>query len=162
SLLGTHHLTDHESTHEAACAALAKTSCPRFQNLELVVADGFTDFTSTQHEIFRLLSKRAGQLFISLPKDPDSSRPDLFAKTKATLDELQRNFPQLELRNFDRRLLQKPTLDYLTQYVFANPKQIPAPPPSPTGSPPQIEIIAAASVQDEITQVARRIKTLLT
>ena len=39
--------------------------------LRLVVADGFTDFTRTQHEILYILAVRAEEIFISLPLEGD-------------------------------------------------------------------------------------------
>jgi ATP-dependent helicase/nuclease subunit B len=160
SLLTTHGLIDRESAHEAARTALAENTCARFQNLELIVADGFTDFTSTQHEIFRLLSARAKQLCISLPAD--STRPELFAKATATLKELQHHFPQLETRYFAPRPLPNAAIDHLAQHIFAHPKQFPAASPSVLGALAHIEIIEAAGIQDEIIQIARRVKALLT
>ncbi len=162
SLLAKHGLADRESAHDAARAALAKNTCARFQNLDLIVADGFTDFTNTQYEVLRQLAQSAKQLLISLPAARDSARSDLFAKTTATLYELRHNFPQLELRAFDHRPLPKPSIDHLTQHIFAHPRHVPAPLPGALASSAHIEIIAAASVQDEITQIARRIKALLT
>ncbi len=161
SLLTKHGLVDREGAHQAACDSLANNTCRRFRNLKLVIADGFTDFTSTQHEIFRLLSERVQQLFISLPFISDSPRSDLFAKVAATLRDLQQNYPQLEARTFDHRTLPDPRIDHIAQYVFSNPKQIPTLAIDSPDSSRQIEIIAAASAQDEITQVARRIKSLL-
>src|SRR4029079_13549261 len=97
-----------------------------FQNLELIVADGFTDFTGTQDEILRLLSQRAKHLFISLP-GPSAPRPDLFAKSTATLHELQHHFPHLEVRHLAPRPLRNPAIDHVAQYIFADPKQVPVP-----------------------------------
>ncbi len=161
SLLAAHDLVDHESAHEAACAVLAKNTCPRFQNLELIVADGFTDFTRTQQEIFRLLGERAKQLLISLPGD-QAVRPDLFAKTAATLRELQHHFPRLEARQFDARPLINPAIDHIAKHIFDHPKQIPDSSSVVLDSLGQIKIVEAAGDQDEIVQIARRIKMLLT
>src|SRR5439155_4811139 len=106
SLLATQGLVDHEGTLGAARNALAENACRRFDNLELIVVDGFTDFTRTEHDILHLLSQRAQHLLISLPSDTTtnalrtgrfsdqsegpqhlSTRQDLFAKTTATLNE---------------------------------------------------------------------------
>ena len=160
-LLTKNGLVDRESAHEAACNALAENTCTRFQNLELVVADGFSDFTGTQHEIVRLLSHRAGQLYISLPAF-DASRPDLFTKTRATLHELQHNFPQLQIRQVPHRPVPNPAIDYIANHIFAHPKLLPAPSPAVTKALAQIEIVEASGEHDEIVQIARRIKAILT
>ncbi len=96
--LTAHGLCDAEGIHWAARDALASGACSRFAELDLVVVDGFTDFTRTQHEVLRHLAARAQQLCISLPADSEgvAARPDLFAKTAATLAELKQFFPQLK------------------------------------------------------------------
>lgn len=161
SLLTDHDLIDRESAHEAARNALAKNTCDRFQHLELIIADGFTDFTGVQHEILRLLSKRAEHLLISLPSS-SSPRPDLFAKTSATLHELQHRFPQLEIRQLAPRPLPNAAIEHVTQHIFAHPTQLPAPSPPAIEALSQIEIVEAAGDHDEIIQIARRIKAILT
>ncbi len=162
SQLANHRFVDHESALGTARDALAQNACPRFQNLELIVADGFTDFTCTEHAILRLLAQRAKQLLVSLPTDSHSVRPDLFAKTTATLSELRRNYPQLGVRQLEPRPIESPAIDYLTQHVFRHPKHIPEPSASVLDSLPQLEIVGACGAQDEIVQIARRIKALLT
>ncbi|MEX0585096.1 MAG: hypothetical protein WD176_00535, partial [Pirellulales bacterium] len=173
--LTAHGLRDEEGTHWIARDALASGACPRYQKLDLLIADGFTDFTRTQHEIIRLLAGRAKQLFITLPADAapgaqrtgrlsDQSnaygRADLFAKTTATLAELQHYHPHLEIRRLPPRPSTWPTIDYLTECIFRHPK--PTPSADALRSLNQIEIVEAAGTQDEIVQLARRIKQRLT
>ncbi len=74
--LTTHSLVDAESSYWAARDALASRACTAFQNLELIVVDGFTDFTHTQHEILALLAGRAKQLVIALQSDVDHPLPE--------------------------------------------------------------------------------------
>ncbi len=102
--LAAHHLCDGEGIYWAARDVLAKGDCRRFAKLDLVVVDGFTDFTRTQHEILCLLADRSERLFISLPTGAveDGARTDLFAKTTATLVELKDAFPNLKSANFLR------------------------------------------------------------
>ncbi len=59
----------------------------------LVIADGFTDFTRTQHEILVILAARAEAMFITLPLEDQRHRDDLFAKPLKTLAELRRRHP---------------------------------------------------------------------
>jgi ATP-dependent helicase/DNAse subunit B len=165
SLLLEHNLVDDETAHAAARDALAKNKCRRFEQLDLVVADGFTDFTSTQQEIFELLAQRAENLVLSLPAaaaDDQSSRPDLFAKTTATLGDLKQHFPKLEVRHLSPRPLPNPAIDHFARHVFAHPKQLPAMSPAAEAGLAQLEIIQAAGAHDEIVQIARRIKDRLT
>ncbi len=171
----SHGLADEEGLHWAARDALADGACPRFANLELIVVDGFTDFTRIQHEILRLLAGRARRLMISLPSDAPptplragrlsdqsvlGARADLFAKTVATLAELKQFYPKLEICHVAPRHAASPALDHLAQHVFRYPQ--PSPPAAVVESLDDIEIVEAAGTQDEIVQLARRIKASLT
>ncbi len=66
-----------------------------FENLRLVVADGFTDFTRTQHEILELLAGWVDEILISLPLESEPRRGDLFSKPLKTLSELERRHGNL-------------------------------------------------------------------
>ena len=160
--LQSHGLADRESVQIAACNALANGECRRFQQLDLIVADAFTDFTPAQHELMRLLAGRAHRLCITLPDDaqqPIPTRTDLFAKSAATIAELQRRYPQLTTHHFQSRSTSWPTIDYLATAVFRHPKI--APPTEAIAGLARIEIIEAAGAHDEIVQLARRVKERL-
>jgi ATP-dependent helicase/DNAse subunit B len=174
--LAEHSLIDEDSSHRAARDALAGGKADTFRELNRVVADGFTDFTRTQHDILRLLAQRAEQLLISLPNDSTevslvgalpsaetmNPRTDLFAKSAYTLHELKRHHPNLEVREFPARPLEWPALDHVLRHVFRNPNELPAPSAEAVASLKRLQIVAGASVHDEIVQVARRIKERLT
>ncbi len=179
--LDSHALCDADGRHNAARALLAADACPRLRNLQLVVVDGFTDFTRTQHELLRLLAHRAQQLLITLPSDHSppadrrtdhfsdqlttqsitSGRPDLFAKTISTLAELKHFHPKLEIRALPPRPIAWPALDHLAQHLFRNPRQVPPLPAAAAESLNRFEIIEAAGSHDEIIQIARHIKRRL-
>jgi ATP-dependent helicase/nuclease subunit B len=173
SVLAAHNLADTESANLLARDALTKNTCPRFQNLELIVADGFTDFSPVQLELLELLSRRAKQLFVSLPGEhvlaatgrsrpaTGSERAELFAKTADTLRDLQKRFPRMEVRRLEPRPLECPAIDHLTRNIFRHPAHIPAASAAAVESLSQIKIIAAAGAQDEIVQMARSIKARL-
>ncbi|HEX3600377.1 MAG TPA: UvrD-helicase domain-containing protein, partial [Lacipirellulaceae bacterium] len=158
--LTMHGLCDAEGYHWAARDALAN-GCSRFENLELVVVDGFTDFTRTQHEMLRVLAHRTQQLLISLPaeKNPLGGRADLFAKTTATLAELKTFYPQLKENAFGPQPSVTPALDHISQHIFEHPQ--PPLPAAVLASTNSIEFIEAAGVQNEIVQLARHIKQRL-
>ena len=183
--LSAHRLADAESLLREACDALAAEACPAFRQLRLLVADAFTDFTSTQHRILKLLAQRAEQFIVTLQADVDldpqsprgrrpghlsdqaigegeaSGRRDLFAKTAGTLAELRRQHPEMGVRRFAPRASPWPAVDYLAQQLFRHPRHACAPWRGVAESLDRLEIIEAASAQDEIVQVARRIKRLL-
>ena len=68
--------------------------CVRF-----VVVDGFTDFTRTQFEMLDVLAQAAETLWISLPLESPILRHDLFRKPLATLNELHRRFPHVQIHS---------------------------------------------------------------
>jgi ATP-dependent helicase/nuclease subunit B len=181
--LRSHSLCDQEGRHWAVRDLLATDDCPWLRKLELVVADGFADFTPVQHDVLRLLARRADHVIVSLPGDAlppplplveDSPwrgegrgegalRRDLFAKSKAALDELRRYHPQLEVLRLPQRPggCGWPALDHLSAHLFRNPRQVPSPTPAATESLSRVEVVGAAGAHDEIVQLARRIKSEL-
>jgi ATP-dependent helicase/nuclease subunit B len=170
-LLKTHHLCDAESRHVVVRDALRSADFPLFAKLDLVVADGFTDFTCVQHEILAGLAQRASRVIVSLPGDEGSRdggspratsrRADLFAKSAATLAELRRHHPQLKVEQLPSRATAWHALDHLAHNVFRPPRQVTAPSPQAIESLDRLQIVAAANAQDEIVQIARRIKQRL-
>jgi len=161
-LLDEHSLCDEEGRHWAVRDALARDPALN-ANLELVVADGFTDFTHTQLDVLGQLARRSDQLLISLPSDasPTSGRRELFAKSAATLAELRFRHPQLKVETLPFRATSFPACDHVALHLFQHPRDIPPPSPAVVDSLDRIEIVAAAGVQDEIVELARTIKRRL-
>jgi ATP-dependent helicase/DNAse subunit B len=161
-LLTDHELADFEGRHWIARDYLSADSCPSFRDLKLVVCDGFTDFNPTQHNVLRLLAERADVLRITLPGDSaGDDRADLFAKTEETLAELRRHHPRLGVKRLAPRPSGWPAMDYLSHNLFRNPFRSAKPGPAVGETLSRLEIVAAAGPQDEIVQVARRIKQRL-
>jgi len=162
-LLDSHGLWDDERLYYSARDALATNTCPRYSDLELVVADGFNDFTRVQFELLRALAGRAQRLFVSLPMEDSSQasesgkRDDLFAKTAATLDLLQNQYPRLEVRRLSERPAANVAVGHLVRNVFRHPQPLPG--PEVLAALDSIEIVEAASAHDEFEQLARRIKS---
>jgi ATP-dependent helicase/DNAse subunit B len=98
-----HQLFDDEGRFWVARNWLNQGQRRPFENLQLVVVDGFSDFTRTQHEILEILAGRVDAVFISLTLESKPCRADLFAKPLKTLAELQRRHPGLKLRELERR-----------------------------------------------------------
>jgi ATP-dependent helicase/DNAse subunit B len=131
--------------------------------LEIVVADGFTDFTRTQLDVLGQLAHRAGRLIISLTYDASlsSGRCELFGKSAATLAELRRRHPQLKVEALPCRASGFPALDHVAEHLFEHPRDVPPPSIAVVDSLDRLEIVAAAGVQDEIVELARTIKRRL-
>lgn len=163
SLLAAHCLADEEGRHQAAGDALEKDAS-LYADLQLVVADGFTDFTHPQLEILQQLARRSSRLLISLPGEETASagRRELFAKTADTLAELKLHFPKLTTHQLTCRTTDWPALDHIAAHLFQHPREIPAPAQAVEASLERVEIVAAAGVHDEIVELARHIKRRLT
>jgi len=128
-----------------------------FERLELIVVDGFTDFTRTQHEMLQLLAARTPELWISLPLEPDTERPDLFGKTTRTLRELRQRHPGSKLEWVDRPAKPAwPGLAHIERHLFSDPRHA-----QPLSDGTGLHLVAAARQDGEIEVIGRRIKKLL-
>jgi len=161
--LREHQLYDPEGRFWSARDLLSKatdespTKQP-LENLRLVVADGFTDFTRTQHEILQILAGRIDELAVTLPLEPERRRGDLFAKSTATLAELRRRHPQLDVQWRPRAAQPDwPAMAHLEKHVFGDPRQ-----ERPATETAGLEILAAARERGEAELIGSRIKRLLT
>jgi ATP-dependent helicase/nuclease subunit B len=155
--LTAHDLYDAEGRFWAARARLREGQRRPFEHLRVVVADGFADFTRTQHEVLEILAERTDELWISLPLEEPLVRRDLFAKPLDTLARLARHHPDLKRAAMPRRSRGLwPALGHLEQELFKNPREQRA-----AESVERIEILAAARELGEIEQIGRFIKRLL-
>jgi ATP-dependent helicase/nuclease subunit B len=155
-ILERHQLYDLEGRFWSARRLLRDGQQRPFQRLELVVVDGFTDFTTTQHEILEILAARVEQLWISLPLVEQPARQDLFAKTSTTLFLLKQRHGQVDVQWTERSADGFPTLTHIQQNIFLSPHQVQSP-----QRVEGVEIVAAAQQLGEIEVVARRIKRLI-
>ncbi|HEY4760429.1 MAG TPA: UvrD-helicase domain-containing protein, partial [Thermoguttaceae bacterium] len=156
-VLRENQLFDAEGSFWSARDCLQHGQRQPFENLRLVVADGFTDFTRTQHEILEQLAGWVEEILISLPLESEPCRDDLFTKPLKTLKELQRRHSQIsvqELPRLDNAVW--PAMGYLEKNLFTNPRRI-QPAPSSEG----VEILAAGKPQGEIELIGAKIKQLL-
>ena len=129
-----------------------------FEQLRLVVADGFTDFTRTQHEILEILARWVEELWIALPLEAEPRRAELFGKPLRTLEELRRRHPNSVLEELPRPERPAwPAMAHLEKTLFANPRHV-----LPAEDASGVEILAAARQLGEIELIGSRIKRLLT
>lgn len=135
----------------------------------LVVADGFADFTRTQHEILEILGKHATELLITLPFEAEPERRDMFSKPAKTLAEIRRRHSNVVIEELHRPTPSVwPSMAHLEQGIFQNPRRRSGQNAGDAGdsrdSPAKaagIEILAAAKPLGEIRMIAERIKQLL-
>lgn len=156
SSLAEHHLLSEEGSLRILRDRLLAGDDSLPKQFELVVVDGFTDFTRTQHRILEVLATRTRRLHITLPCD--TTRPDLFAKTTTTLAELRYVHPKIHLEEPAAESRAWPALKFALENLFRNPKQIPKPKKEVATSLDRLQFIAGASTHDEVVQIARRIK----
>jgi superfamily I DNA/RNA helicase/RecB family exonuclease len=169
--LQEHHLYDAEGRFWSARDWLKKTwSAPDavpagqlpWAKLRLVAADGFTDFTRTQHEILEILGSRVEEILISLPLEGATAgkgggaRGELFAKPLKTLAQLGRRHFGMTVEEMPRQATVWPAMAHLEATLFGNPRHARAADDT-TG----LEVLAAASSLGEIQLIAGRIKRLL-
>ncbi len=140
---------------------LRKGSTNASSEISLLVVDGFSDFTSSQYDILKLLAGKSSEMLVSLTLDLGSletgGRSLLFSKPKNTLARLKKKLPALETLPASQAHFALPALAHLEQHLFSSPNQSIASALSPDG----IEILAAQGVHGEIEELARRIKSLL-
>lgn len=150
---------DGEGRFWSAGEALKAGHWGPFAGLSLVVVDGFTDFTHTQHNILKLLADRVDRLLVSLPLESASSRGDLFAKSQTVLDKLHEagqvgvTIVEPPTATKDNR---PPAFPHVSRFLFANPRTTPR-----AGAADGIEVVAAAGPQGEVNWLAARVKELL-
>ena len=124
---------------------------------ELVVADGFSDFTRTEHDMLQTLAEHAGETWISLPLEAETGREDLFQKPLRTRDELRKRNPGMREESMARPENPAwPALAHLERTVFSNPRNM-----KPAAVTARLEIIACGRQIDEIETIGRQIKRLL-
>lgn len=155
-LLTSRQLYDAEGRFWSARARLRDAAPPRWRQLGLIVVDGFSDFTRTQHEVLELLADRAEGLVVTLVDEPGNDRPDVFAKTRATNRQLLARHSGARIRWFARRGVGEPGLDHLERQLFRDPRVL-----EPAAASPAVEFLEAPGPAREIELVGRRIKELL-
>jgi ATP-dependent helicase/DNAse subunit B len=154
-----HKVYDSEGRFWSACNALKEGQWGPFAELSLVVVDGFTDFTHTQHEILTLLAQKSQRLLLSLPLETPLVRGDLFAKSQGVFDTLRQS-PAVTLTRSESapepHASIPAALRTVSRSLFANPRTI-----TPSDNAKGIEIVAAAGQQGELNWLAARVKALI-
>ena len=159
-------LYDAEGRFWAAREILEEESGRSRYEYELVVVDGFSDFTSAQLDILKTLAVRSAEMLISLtadqdaiePPDPATGRALMFARVRRTIETLREILPQLELKFVSLDDLGKASLRNAERTLFQETLTAVEPLEGKTDG---LKIVAANGMHGEIEEVARRIKTLL-
>jgi len=150
---------DEEGRFWSARTVLAEGGLDAFGPLNLVVADGFTDFTHTQYEILGHLAEASEKLVISLPLDAELARSDLFAKSETALARIKESVGggRCLVDNATRRSTEdRPAFVHIADWLFANPRRHPQ-----LSQAESVEVVAATGQLGEVEMIARRVKRLL-
>ncbi|HUS79624.1 MAG TPA: UvrD-helicase domain-containing protein, partial [Armatimonadota bacterium] len=129
-----------------------------FDDLRLILADGFDDFTATQLQVLRLLAQGpAVERVVAAPcLEPDQGRrPELFRGPARMLDRLRETFPGAHVRWLGTGDTPGPLVG-LGADLFAESDLVR--PDLPEGA---VEFIEAPGRRAEVTQVALRVKSLI-
>ncbi|MFV2067345.1 MAG: PD-(D/E)XK nuclease family protein [Pirellulales bacterium] len=179
-ILTEHRLYDAEGRFWSARRLLREGQRRPYESLQLVVVDGFSDFTQTQHEILQVLAQRVQQLYVSLPLEEESQREELFWKPAATLSELtghprvtrsashgqetpqpgaalKRSHAAIRVTRIPRESTERtdwPGLAHIERELFKSPHDVRA----LDQVAQRIELVAASRQLGEIEWLARRVK----
>lgn len=120
-------LYDAEGLFWSARDCLERGEFGPFTDLELIVVDGFTDFTFTQYGILELLASQTRKLAVSLPLEQPLAREDLFAKTVAAEKGIKRLPGTKTVSGLSpaNSSVNKPAgIHHLAEQLFENPRRL--------------------------------------
>lgn len=130
-----------------------------FQNTQLVVVDGFTDFTRPQIAILAGLARWIPQITITLPLDAPGRRSEMFLKPANTRIWLRDAFADSQVEehhlSLDNTTL-PPAITHIARHLFDNPRDTPCLPRAPG-----CEILSCVRPSGEIDAIVKRVKTQL-
>lgn len=157
-------LYDAEGCFWSARDVLQREGAGPFAGRELVVVDGFTDFTKTQYEILGLLARDCRSMIVTLLLETPLRRDDLFAKTAEALQLLQAELSgiaDVEIEPCEAGAAQNAddipqSIARIAAHLFEVPGESP---PSPHAD--GIEVLAVTGATSEIDAIAERVKSLL-
>jgi ATP-dependent helicase/nuclease subunit B len=151
-------LYDDEGKFWSARDVLSRDLGP-FAGRELIVVDGFTDFTRTQREMLALLAAGCQSLRITLPLEKPLRRTDLFAKSGDALERLRESLKpvgDVTVVALDGESATVPAMRHISRELFRNPRDV-----SRSADAGGIRVLAVTGANAEVDVVAHRVKTLL-
>lgn len=126
-----------------------------FEELRVILVDGFDDFTTTQLQVLRLLAKPVERLVITLCLEPDAQRrPEVFHRPRRTLGRVREELGELPLRWLEPA--SGGVLLRMGERLFVEADAEPL--PSAEG---RIAIVEAVGQRAEVREVAVRVKRLI-
>jgi ATP-dependent helicase/nuclease subunit B len=125
-----------------------------FEHVNLLLVDGFDDFTPTQLQVLRLLAAGAEEVVFAIGLDAGDRREDLFQLPSQTVKRLQEVFSNAKLESLQERQYDGSPLALLRAGLFADTVE---------GRLPEgaVQVIEAPSRVGEVREIAREAKRLL-
>jgi len=137
--------------------ALSQMDKDTFSEVELLLIDGFHDYTQLELKFIKELTSLIPNVYVTLPYQITDPVPPAFQvshKTYAKLSELNLQ----ELRLDENRRTDSRMLGHIESGIFSQPEDPFTPEPDSSGT--SLRITAAANIQDEVEQIARMIRKL--
>lgn len=130
-----------------------------FENTQLLVVDGFTDFTRPQIAILAGLARWIPYLTITLPLDTPGRRSEMFLKPNNTRVWLKEAFTNSQVTeqhlSLDPSAL-PPAITHIARHLFDNPRDTPQLPQAS-----RCKILSCVRPSGEIDAIVKRVKTQL-
>ncbi len=146
---------DHEDQQILARDRLRAGVLPTERALDLVLVDGFHDFTPVQQDMVEQLAGMTKDIVVTLPLDPDRDS-ELFETAQQTRHRF-RNYEVVALRD-NVRATKTPALAALEEHLVAAARFETPHADAPRLSGVGIETLACASEEDEADRLARLVR----
>jgi ATP-dependent helicase/DNAse subunit B len=163
-ILETNNLTDEDANGLRALSALKgeinsqQVLVPWLDNVELLVLDGFFDFTPVQGEILRLLIPRVPNVIVNL--NGDNRNPDIFRPFNETIDRLKA-IAEFEIIQSDESAQKADPLEPLRERLFNPSSTSEALEQSDAEFQSSIHYLECTDRETEIRAIAKETKRLL-
>lgn len=169
-LLNRHHLSDADADQLRALAILdgelegKSVALPWLPKVQLLVLDGFFDFTPVQGEILRRLIPQVSEVVVNL--NHDDLNPEIFLPFQQTIEQLQAIAPFEVIQTSERPTVAQGALADLRENLFNPAREMVSPPeegeialsPKPAG---EIRYLECGDRDTEIRTIAKQIKNLI-
>ena len=152
--LNKNRFLDKEDLLAQAQSHLNKNS---FSEVELLLVDGFHDYTQLELKFLAKLTSLVPNVYITLPHQTSDPVPHAFRISHKTYARLT-GLGLKELRLAENKRTTSQMLRYIEANVFSQPEEPFIPEDDSPGT--SLQITAAANTQDEVEQIARRIRKL--
>ncbi|ODS34001.1 MAG: hypothetical protein SCARUB_00872 [Candidatus Scalindua rubra] len=147
-------LMDQEDFLAQALSCLNKNI---FSEVELLLIDGFHDYTQLELEFIKKLTSLIPNVYVTLPHQTSDPVPPAFQTSHKTYSRLAELGLQ-ELRLDENKRTTSQMLRHIEANIFSQPEEPVIPEPDSSGT--SLRITAAANMQDEVEQIARVIRKL--